>query len=140
VEVGEDSRYAVDMLLEMSETERGVIQQHQLEDIIIEDTPAFTEHQLIQSDILSDKMVDATKDILLKEVQKVVHQSSIEMRKQDRVKTRVGDYLVTPFMRSFTTPHEAKQYADKLKTKILPSIRTMIDSYSNNSSQETLEF
>ena len=140
VEVGEETSYAVDMLLEMSETERGIIQQHQLEEIIIEDNPAFTESDLTRSNMLAEKMADATKDILLKEVHKVVQKSSVEMQKQERVRTRVGDYLVSPFTRTFATPHEAKQYADKLKTKILPAIRTMIDNYGKHVSQETVEF
>jgi hypothetical protein len=123
VEVGEDTRYAVDMLLEMSETERGIIQEHQLEDLVIEDNPAFTERDLIRSNIASDKQRDATKDILLKEVQKLSQKSGIEMMKQERVTTRLGDYLVSPFTKTFLTPHEAKQYADKLKTKILPTLR-----------------
>jgi hypothetical protein len=140
VEVAEDTQYAVDMLLEMSETERGIIQQHQLEDLVIEDNPAYTERDLLRSSVASDKQVEATKDILLKEVQKVTNKSSIEMMKQERVTTRLGDYLVSPFTRAFDSPHEAKQYADKLKTKILPTIRSMIDGYSRHVPQETIEF
>lgn len=140
VETGERTRYAVDMLLEMSETERGIIQQHQLEDIIIEDTPAFTKRQIIQSEIQNDKEVEATKDILLKEVKKVINQSSVGMMKDQRAQTRVGDYLVAPFSRIFDSPHEAKQYADQLKTKLLPSIKDLIESYKEHKASETIEF
>jgi hypothetical protein len=140
VEVGEKTRHTVDMLLEMSETERGIIQQHDLEDIIIEDTPAFTQRQIIQREIRQSDEVVATKDILLKEVKKVINQSSIDMMKEERSQTRVGDYLVSPFSRVFDTPHEAKQYADKLKNKLLPSIKELIEDYRAHAAQETVEF
>jgi hypothetical protein len=140
VEIGEQTRHAVDMLLEMSETERGIIQQHQLENIIIEDTPAFTQRQIIQAEIQQDDDTAATKDLLLKEVKKVVNKDAVEKMKATRIQTRVGDYLVSPFTRVFDTPHEAKQYADQLKTKLLPSIKDLIESYREHMAQQTVEF
>jgi hypothetical protein len=140
VEVGEQTRYAVDMLLEMSETDRGIIQQHQLEDIVIEDTPAFTKRQIIQSQIQQNDDVSVTKDILLKEVKKVINKDAVELMKEKRTQTRVGDYLVTPFCRILDTPHEAKQYADHLKTKLLPSIKDLIEGYRQHLARQTIEF
>jgi hypothetical protein len=42
VEVGEDFRFSVDMILEISETERAIIKEHELYDIELENTPLFT--------------------------------------------------------------------------------------------------
>lgn len=62
------------------------------------------------------------------------------MRKETRTRIKLGDYLVFPFTKLFESPHEATQYANRLKTKILPSLRELIDSYKTQSSQQTIEF
>lgn len=72
VEVGEDARWAVDMLLEMSETERGVVRQYQLEDVTIEDAPTFDKDALRKARVQESEEVSATKDMLLKEVKRQV--------------------------------------------------------------------
>ena len=140
VEVGEDTRYAVDMLLEMSERERGIIQQHSLEDIVIEDTPAYTKREIIDVELAEHQRADATKDLLLKEISKVIGKDAVELMKAKRSQTRVGDYLVSPFTRVFSTPHEAKQYSDQLKTKLLPSIKDLLESYREHAARQTVEF
>jgi hypothetical protein len=140
VEVGEDTRYAVDMLLEMSERERGIIQQHSLEDILIEDTPAYTKREIIDVELTGHERADATKDLLLKEITKGISKDAVELMKAERSQTRVGDYLVSPFTRVFPTPHEAKQYSDQLKTKLLPSVKDLIESYREHAAQQTVEF
>jgi hypothetical protein len=140
VEVGEYIAYAVDMILEMSETERGIIQQHRLDDIILEDTPLYTDVELRKKKYEYQDEVDATKDLMLKEVKRHSTAMTVELLKDHRMQTRVGDLLVSPFVRTFPNPHEAKQYADKLKTKILPGVRELIDSYREHKQSETLEF
>ncbi|MGA8610792.1 MAG: hypothetical protein WB760_03570 [Xanthobacteraceae bacterium] len=140
VEVGEDTRYAVDVLLEMSERERGIIQQNSLEDIVIEDTPAYTKCEIRDMELAEHQRADATKDLLLKEITKGIGKDAVELMKAERSQTRVGDYLVSPFTRVFPTPHEAKQYSDQLKTKLLPSIKDLIESYREHAAQQTVEF
>jgi hypothetical protein len=140
VEVGERTRYSVDMILQTSERERGIIQEFQLEDIILEDTAAFTERELRRTQLQMYDDVEGTKDILLKEVKKVINKDAVALMKETRNQTRVGDYLVCPFERVFDSPHEAKQYADKLKKQMLPSIKDLLNSYHHQQASETIEF
>jgi hypothetical protein len=128
------------MLLEMSEIERALIQEHQLKNIIIEDIPRFSESELQSIADNYEREVAATKDVYLKVTKEATTQAALAALKQDRLQTRLGDYLVFPHSRDFKTPHEAKLYADKLKTTILPAIRSLIDSYKDSTSAQTIEF
>ena len=139
-EVGEDTCFSVDMILQMSETERATIKEHQLNDILLEETPTFTEQQILKVEAECDEEVRATKDLILQQVTANVNKSRLARMKDDRTKTRIGDLLVSPFSRSFDSPHKAKEYADKLKTKFLPEIRKLLDTYSGHKQTETLEF
>ena len=47
-EVGEDTCFSVDMILEMSETERATIKQHELNDIVLEETATYTEEEILK--------------------------------------------------------------------------------------------
>jgi hypothetical protein len=139
VEVGEFPKYAVDMILQMSETERAIINQHQLQYLTIEDNPIFSPDQLREIHSQHREELSVIKDAFLKEITEQ-SQSAVEgMLKEDRKQTLLGDYLVSPFSRIFETPHEAKLYADKLKTKILPQIKQHLDMYRNYQQSETIE-
>jgi hypothetical protein len=138
VQVGEDLRYSVDMILEMSETERAIIKEHELYDIELEETPLYTAEELRAFEEQYNNQTEATKGILLKEIRKQT--SPLAMMKEEKLKTRVGDLLVVPFSRSFDSRHEAKTYADKLKTKFLPEIRKLLDDYAVHKRTEILEF
>jgi hypothetical protein len=140
VEVGEDFRYSVDMALQLSETDRAVIKQHELDDIVLEDTPLYTQEELADIAIHQDQDVRATKDLLRKEITKQIDKQALSLMKEQRSRTRVGDLLVSPFSRVFDSPHEAKEYADKLKTKLLPSVKQLIDRYRGHKQTEILEF
>jgi hypothetical protein len=140
VEVGEDFCFSVDMILEMSETERAIIKQHNLHDIELEETPAFTAEALSDIEARYADEVEAIKNLTRKAVTKQITQESLARLKNKRVKTCVGDLLVSPFSRSFESPHEAKKYADKLKTEFLPEIRKLLDGYTAHKQSETLEF
>jgi len=140
VEVGEDFRFSVDMILEMSETERAIINEHELYDIELEQTPAYTAEQLRAFEAQYNDEIEATKDPVLKEVTKQTTQLTLAGLKGESIKTRVGDLLVVPFSCAFDSPHEAKTYAEKLKTKFLPEIRKLLDSYTAHKRSETLEF
>jgi hypothetical protein len=128
------------MILEMSETERATIKEHQLNDILLEETPVYTEKQLLKTQAEFDEEVRATKDLILQQITADANKFRLARMKEDRTKTRIGDLLVSPFSRSSDTPHKAKEYADKLKTKFLPEIRKLLDTYSGHKQTETLEF
>lgn len=140
VEVGEDFKFSVDMILEMSETERALIRQHELDDIVLEDVPKYTADELAALARQDDQRVRATKDMILEQVQKNVNELSTEHRKSERRITRVGDLLVAPFTREFDSPHQAKQHAETLKTKFLPEVRKLLDGHTGHKQSETLEF
>jgi hypothetical protein len=139
-EVGEDTCFSVDMILEMSETERATIKQHELNDIVLEETATYTEEEILKTKLECDEEERATKDLILKQITANVNELRVAGMKEHRTKTRVGDLLVAPFSRSFDSPHKAKEYADKLKTKFLPEIRKLLDSYGTHKQTETLEF
>jgi len=88
----------------MSETERAIIKQHEPDDIVLEETPAYTEHQLWETKSRYDEEVEGTKDLLGKKVREQVN--VLDLMKSERRKTRVGDLLVSPFSRAFDSPDE----------------------------------
>lgn len=139
-EAGEIKKYAVDMVLQMTETERATIKQHQLDDIVLEDVPLFTEDELVSARIDDQARIDAAKDPLHKAVEKQMMEMTDEMKKHERRKTRIGDLLVSPFSRIFDAPHDANEYARKLKTEFLPKMRQLLDRYREYKQTETLEF
>jgi hypothetical protein len=126
--------------LELTETERATIKQYELDDVVLEDRPAFTEDQLLDIRVRDNEELKATKDLLLKEIKRQVMDQSQAMSKTKRDTMRVGDLLVSPYSRVFDSPHESKEFADKLKTKYLPAVRKLIDGHSSAKQSETLEF
>jgi hypothetical protein len=140
VETGELTNYAVDMILQMTEMERAMIKQHQLDDIVLEDVPLFTEDELAGARIDDRARVDAAKDPLHKALEKQMVEMADEMKKHERRKTRIGDLLVSPFSRIFDAPHDANEYARKLKTEFLPKTRQLLDRYREYKQTETIEF
>ena len=139
-EAGEITKYAVDMILQMTETERATIKQHQLDDIVLEDVPLFTQDELASARIDDRARVDAAKDPLHKAVEKQMLEMTDEMKKHERRKTRIGDLLVSPFSRIFDAPHDANEYARKLKTEFLPKTRQLLDRSRDYKQTETIEF
>ena len=140
VEIGEDISFSVDMILELSETERAIIKQYELDDIVLEEHAAHTADQLAEIKSRYAEEIESTRDPLLKKIREQTTEQALGMMKNDRKKTRIGDLLVSPFSRAFDSPHEASEYADKLKTKFLPEIRKLLDRYSGRKQTETLTF
>ena len=139
-ECGEDFKFAVDMILELTETERAIIKQYELDDVVLEDRPTYTEDQLLDIRVRNNEELEATKDLLLKEIKRQSMEQAQAMAKMERDTMRVGDLLVSPYTRVFDSPHESKEFADKLKTKYLPAVRKLIDVHGTAKQSETLEF
>jgi hypothetical protein len=137
---GAETKYSADMILELTESERAIIREHRLDDVVLEDEALYSQSELVQQRIDADERADATKDILLKEITKVMEQNVNEISREQRRKVRVGDLLVSPYSRVFDTYHEAHDYLDKLKTKHIPKLRELIDKYGNYKPKETIEF
>jgi hypothetical protein len=139
-EVGEDTCFSVDMILEMTETERAIIKQHELDDIVLDESATYSDMDIIEAKRRQHDELKGTKDPLLVQIKADVGKEVISDMQKDRTKTRVGDLIVAPFSRPFDSPHKAKEYADKLKTKFLPEVRKLLDGYSAHKQTETLEF
>jgi hypothetical protein len=137
---GDDLRFAVDMILELTETDRAIIKQDELDDIVLENIPLYSEAEILRRQVADREEVKATKDLLMKEIKKNVTQDTPSLMKEARFITRVGDLVVSPYCRVFDSPHEAREFADKLKTKFLPEIRKLLDTYGSQKATETLEF
>ena len=111
-------RHSVDMLVELSEQERAIVYEHQIDFIEIDDVPVHNQDALARMKYENQKEVDAISQIrqpLLKAITRQSMEAVNEMQKKDRLKTTVGDLLVVPYQRIFETAHEAKEHADKLK-------------------------
>jgi len=140
---GGASRYSVDMMVELSEEERAIVYQHDIEFIEIENVARYSPDELARMRYEHQQEVDAISGVrqpTLKAITKVVMDDVNESQKKDRLRTSVGDLLVVPYRRLFDTAHEAKEHSDKLKTDLLPKIRKIIDGYRTYKAAETVEF
>ena len=135
-----ETQYSADMILEMNETERAIIRKHQLEDIVLEDVPLYSERELTEHRAQHEVEVEAATDPYLKIVRGQVNAQVEDNLKHKRLKTRVGDFLVSPYIRAFDTHREAQLHLNKLKTEYLPKIRELIEQYRDLNESQTLEF
>lgn len=144
-QTGHQTLHTVDMVLELSEEERAIVIQNDLQSFVLEDKARYTQRDLERirydgrqrSESYRGNSSDA---MLMREISKHTEDYSVELMKEQRDFTHLGDYLIKPYTRTFSHPHEAKQYADTLKAKILPQIKEIIDSYRDHKSVQTLEF
>ena len=106
-EVGEVTRYSVDMILQLPETDRAIIKQHELSTSSWRMFPSSTKmnspnwppttmpRRMTPPGFPSDEFLHSA-------VKKIVNEQTLELAKQDRRKTRIGDLLVSPFSRVST--------------------------------------
>lgn len=142
---GHQTLYSVDMLLELSEEERAIVIKNDLHTFVLEEKARYTQRDLERmryegrqrSESYRGNSSDA---MLMREISKHTEGYSVELMKEQRDFTHLGDYLVKPYTCTFGHPHEAKQFGDTLKSKILPHIKEVIDSYRDHKTVQTLEF
>lgn len=140
MEVEEHTRYSVDMILQLSETDRAIIRQHRLEEVILDEEPLYTELQTAKSAVENADAIEREDDLLMREILKDGAQRSKEEHRTAKRVTKVGDLLLFRYTREFERPFTAKEYSDKLKTSLLPKLKQLIDRYRNHKQAETLEF
>lgn len=138
VDVGEHTEYAVDMILELSEAERAVIKQYSLHDYLLEDQPLYSPEQLADIERQHNEYGATFKSPGVAEIWDEQNQEIMNLHKAARLQTKFGDYLVSPFTRMFKTRLDANQYADKLKTKLLPQIKSIIDAHRADQGPQTI--
>lgn len=138
--------HAVDMILELTETERAIIKEHELDDIVLEDVPLFSKDDLLQQEAQIAEHREAferatTKGKMIREkLAERVDELSLEYMKTARLKTTIGQLLVSPYTRAFNSPHEANDFAEVLKKKFLPEMKRIIEKHGSHKQTETLQF
>lgn len=136
--------YSVDMLLELSERDRAVLLENQLDGVSLETVPKYTAAQRITAISeynieLSRHSLATKKGLAMREIM-VADQERVENMKHEKQKITIGDYLQRPFSRVFESLPEAHEYSDQLKREILPKVRQLLDRSFERKDAETLEF
>jgi len=133
----------VDMLVELSEQERAVIRQHDLSYIELENVPLYSADEIARMRADHQREADEISAVRQPYLKAVVQQSVhnvAELQKRERSITTLGDLLVVPYRRTFSSTYEAKQHADRLKSEHLPKVRQIIDQFMAHKPVETVEF
>jgi hypothetical protein len=138
VEGPERTKYAVDMILELSETERAVIKEHNLHEYLLEDEPLYSAEQLARIKREQDGYAAAFKNPSVAELWDKHTQVIIDTDRAARFQTKLGDYLVAPYTRVFENRVEANQYSEKLKTKLLPQIKSILEVHQTDLGPQTI--
>jgi hypothetical protein len=145
-QTGAETRYSVDMILELSEEERGIVVQNDLHTIVLDDKPLYSKDDLekirrAEVERAESMGGNSELDLIAKEITKQSAGVAAAMAEVHREQTLVGDFLVAPFTKTFDRAHDAKKYGDELTSKILPDIRKLIEGYRGHSDRPaTMEF
>jgi hypothetical protein len=124
--------------LQLSEAERGTILAYQIQLLSLEDRPKWTFDELERLAHQQENFIKTTKT----ETMRTYYQSqlpSFQEREKERVKVEITEYMISPYIRRFESITEAHDYAEKLKTEILPTLKDLIEKYRDRKSVETLE-
>jgi len=145
-QTGFDTRYSVDMILEFSEEERGIILQHALQTIVLDDKPRYSASEIADirraDELRAESMGGRGElDLITKEIVRQNAAVSGAFAEGQRERTVLGDFLVAPYTKTFDESHDAKLYGEKLQSQILPNIKKLIESYRGHSDRpKTIEF
>jgi hypothetical protein len=132
----------VHVLVALSEAERAAVEQHELDDVLLESVPKYTRDQV-------DQRVQEWKDIgeSMSRRTGIPSFSSDDLAQKRREyaaecnEISIGDILDPLNMRDFSTPREAMLYSEKLKKELLPKLKTVIDeSLVLGDKTETIQF
>ena len=147
VEVAELFRYAVDMILELPERDRALIKGEDLEEVKIEQIAAYSEDQIFkiyaERELMERRLTGTGRmeDHVALATMKALPECSLESYQTEKRDVTLGEYLRVPYSQIFNTKPEANDYADRLRTLILPSVRTMLEKVESRSSMSgTIEF
>lgn len=140
--------FTVDMILELTETERGIIKEYELYEILLEDVPLYSKEELeeraykiAQLERDNERRLWRTKGGMIRDqVQLSAEEMAFEHMKTARLETRIGDLLKTPYSRLFERAHQATEYSTLLKTKLLPRMKQLITGHAAHQKTETVEF
>jgi len=138
---GKRSQFIVSLELFPTEEQRAIILEYKLDELAIEDEPAWDAEWLDRYDGEHRwefiKNIGGHKDPDTLEWADQQFNERLREYQQQRSITVVADYFNNPYVRSFRTSHEAHLYANKLKQEILPGIKALVEEYKSRSKSET---
>ena len=127
--------------IELTEEERAVIVNYQLNTHVLEDRPRHTPEEVEhQREIQSQNENMTHRDPGVRQAQEEWLEDWMTKFKAERDITTVADLLKQPFKRLFGKPAQATAFSDRLKTRILPDLSILLKKHTNVPKSETLEF
>jgi hypothetical protein len=124
------TKYVVCVQTDLTETDRAVVSKHQLDEIELDSEPYYTADEIDQL----RKYMEISKQEFPHEAPAVY---GPEMKRQRSI--TVGDFTHGVLHHESESAHEANLYAAKVKTKLLPAIKELIQQYSESHMSETVE-
>jgi hypothetical protein len=140
----ENHAYAVDMILQLSEADRALILERQLEQVVMEKAPKYRNDQILN--ILAEfdqryRTYDATtQNGAFQRAMMDKERRSFASYAAETRDITLADYMKAPYTRAFETMPEASDYSEKLKTELLPRVRAMLDKNIGRKAAESVEF
>jgi hypothetical protein len=135
--------HTVTVLLELTEEERATIQKYDLQKQVLEDRPRWTADEVAearQRHIDSNQENLNSRNVTLKAIAEQGVEDADESMRNQRDRTTVADLLAQPCVVRYGKPLQAANYADRLKTKILPALSELLKKHATAPKSETLEF
>ena len=141
-------RYSVDMVLELPEKDRALLEQQHLDQVVIGKEPRYSSEQILnilgERERMETRLAHSlrTSDMVALRVMRNEPQRNFESYEAEMREVKIGEYLQVPYSRAFRTKPEANDYADRLREVILPKIRELLDKAASRDSapSATVEF
>jgi len=133
----------VNMMVELSETERAIVYEHQLDFIELENVPLYSADEIARNKYQLKKDAEAVSvraQPALKAISEAIVNDVETLQKSERRITTIGDLLIVPYSRMFESVYAAKQHSDVLKQKHLPKLKQIIEQFADYRPAETVEF
>jgi hypothetical protein len=138
-------RYVVDMVLQFSEQDRAAILVTHLDQVVFETVSLLTSDQILNELAKFDSEYESysstsTHGLTMRALMDQRRESYGSLADKTKEIT-LADYMAaTGYSQIFNTLPEANDYSDKLKSAILPKIRTLLDKNASRETKQTLEF
>ncbi len=131
--------HTVTTTVELTEEERAIIRNYNFSQEVLDDRPAHSREDIEQ--YRGYYAMDLTKasDFIREQAQQN-EDEAVATYAAERDQTSIADLLKQPFKRQCNNARDAAEYADRMKTKILPSFSALLKKHADVPKSETLEF
>jgi hypothetical protein len=126
-----DKIYVVCARVDFSETERAIIEGKELQEVELDRQPYYTRAEIKQLKEYRDISRKNDSDEAVAFYERHIHDERV---------IDVRMFLKGLVYFEFESSHEAQQYFNKLKVKILPQIKSLVEEYSVSNASEVVEF